>query len=101
MKISRIKASVSWELIWKGRSFSAKKGTQIEKYLMLPDYIMFERLNRYADGMLKIVCIAPELPGALAFIKGKIEGKMHHIHCPYQCGLYNCKESHWKREPLK
>ena len=53
---------------------SEKKGTQIEKYLMLPDYIMFERLNRYADGMLKIVCIAPELPGALAFIE-KLKGK--------------------------
>lgn len=46
-----------------------KKGAQAEAYLMLPDYDMFERLNKAADGMLKIVCIAPELPGALDFIE--------------------------------
>jgi N-acetylglucosamine-6-phosphate deacetylase len=47
----------------------AKKGAQAEEHLMLPDYGMFERLYQASDGLLKIVCIAPELPGALAFIQ--------------------------------
>lgn len=46
-----------------------KKGAQAEEHLMLPDYAMFERLYQASDGLLKIVCIAPELPGALAFIQ--------------------------------
>lgn len=46
-----------------------KNGAQAEEYLVSPDFAMFERLNRMADGMVKIVCIAPELPGAIEFIK--------------------------------
>ena len=45
------------------------KGAQAEEYLMIPDFAMFERLNRTADGMIKIVCVSPELPGAMEFIK--------------------------------
>ena len=47
---------------------SAKKGAHAEEHLMLPDTAMFERLFKASDGLLKIVCIAPELPGALEFI---------------------------------
>jgi N-acetylglucosamine-6-phosphate deacetylase len=46
-----------------------KKGAQAEEYLMLPDYAMFERLYKASDGLLKIVCVAPELPDALEFIE--------------------------------
>ncbi len=46
-----------------------KKGAQAEEHLMQPDYSMFERLNKVADGLLKIVCVAPELPGSMEFIK--------------------------------
>lgn len=46
-----------------------KKGAQAEEHLMLPDYALFERLYKASDGMLKIVCVAPELPGALEFIE--------------------------------
>lgn len=46
-----------------------KKGAQAEEHLMLPDYAMFERLYKVSDGLLKIVCIAPELSGAMEFIE--------------------------------
>lgn len=46
-----------------------KKGAQAEEYLMPPDSAMFERLYEASDGLLKIVCIAPELPGAIDFIE--------------------------------
>ncbi|MBR0598384.1 N-acetylglucosamine-6-phosphate deacetylase [Sinanaerobacter chloroacetimidivorans] len=46
-----------------------KKGAQAEEHLILPDYDMFLRLNQAADGLIKVVCIAPELSGALEFIK--------------------------------
>ncbi|QOX64865.1 N-acetylglucosamine-6-phosphate deacetylase [Anoxybacterium hadale] len=46
-----------------------KKGAQAEEYLMLPDVHMVERLDKASGGLLKIVCIAPELPGALDFIE--------------------------------
>ncbi len=46
-----------------------KKGAQAEEHLMLPDYAMFERLYQASAGLLKIVCIAPELPGAIEFIE--------------------------------
>ncbi len=46
-----------------------KKGAQAEEHLRLPDYAMFKRLYKAAGGLLKIVCIAPELPGAFEFIE--------------------------------
>lgn len=46
-----------------------KKGAQAEEHLMLPDAGMVERLDQASGGLLKIVCIAPELPGALEFIE--------------------------------
>lgn len=46
-----------------------KKGAQAEGYLMLPDIAMFERLYQASGGLLKIVCIAPELTGALELIE--------------------------------
>ncbi|MBP8989480.1 MAG: N-acetylglucosamine-6-phosphate deacetylase [Clostridia bacterium] len=47
----------------------AKKGAQNADFLRLPDYDLFSRLNETADGMIRIVCVAPELPGAIPFIK--------------------------------
>ena len=48
---------------------AAKKGAQNADYLHLPDYDFFSRLNQAADGLIKIACVAPELPGALSFIE--------------------------------
>ncbi len=42
-----------------------KKGAHNEKYLQLPDVSMLKRLIQSADKNIKIVSIAPELPGAI------------------------------------
>ena len=47
---------------------SAKKGAQKESYLRNPDVAMFRRLNEAAGGRIRLVTIAPELPGADEFI---------------------------------
>ena len=44
-----------------------KKGAQNEAYLKLPDFDGFRRLYDGCGGLLRIVDVAPELPGALAF----------------------------------
>lgn len=46
-----------------------KKGAQSERDLLLPDVKMVKSLNEAANGLLKIVCVAPELPGAMEFIE--------------------------------
>lgn len=46
-----------------------KKGAQPEAHLRLPDFEMFSRLQESAGGMIRVVCIAPELPGASEFIE--------------------------------
>ena len=47
----------------------ARKGAHNADYLQEPDYDFYKRLNKTASGMIRIVCVAPELPGALAFIE--------------------------------
>lgn len=45
------------------------RGAQYGKYLTLPDVGLFERLNAVSGGLVRIVCIAPELDGAIRFIR--------------------------------
>lgn len=45
-----------------------KKGAQNGAYLKVPDFDGFEALYKGCDGLVKIVDVAPELPGAAAFI---------------------------------
>lgn len=47
----------------------AKKGAQAARHLRLPDMNMLRRLQAAADGMIRIACVAPELKGALEYIK--------------------------------
>jgi len=47
----------------------AKKGAQNADYLKLPDYEAFQKLNDDCGHLIKIADVAPELPGALDFIK--------------------------------
>ena len=47
----------------------AKRGAQNPDYLMDPDFEGFKRLYDEADGLLTIVDIAPELPGAVEFVE--------------------------------
>ena len=53
-----------------GPYFSYKKrGAQNADYLMEPDFDGFKKLYDEADGLLTIVDIAPELPGAAEFVE--------------------------------
>ncbi len=47
----------------------AKKGAQAEKYIIDPDYDMFSRLFEISGGNIRLLDIAPELPGALEVIE--------------------------------
>ena len=46
-----------------------KKGAQNAAYLRLPDYDAFARLYDAAEGLLRIADVAPELPGAVEFVR--------------------------------
>lgn len=46
-----------------------KKGAQNPKYLQLPDAEQFRLLNQQSGGRIKLVSIAPELPGSMDFIR--------------------------------
>ena len=46
-----------------------KKGAQNAAYLKNPDLEGFEDLNRRCGGLIRLVDVAPELPGAAAFIR--------------------------------
>ncbi len=47
----------------------AKKGAQAEKYIVDPDIGMFNRLYDRSGKSIKLIDVAPELPGAVPFIK--------------------------------
>lgn len=46
-----------------------KKGAQNEKFIVNPEINMFKNLNKICNGMIKIITVAPELPGGIEFIK--------------------------------
>ena len=48
-----------------------KKGAQNGKYIHKPDVDMFDRIQDAAGGLFKLVDIAPEVEGAMEFIKAK------------------------------
>ena len=53
-----------------GPYFSFKKrGAQNPEYLKNPDLEGFRKLNEISGGLIRIVDVAPELPGALEFIR--------------------------------
>ncbi len=47
----------------------AQKGAQKKEYILPPDIAAFETLNASCGGRIRLVTIAPELPGALTFIE--------------------------------
>ncbi|MGM9618865.1 MAG: N-acetylglucosamine-6-phosphate deacetylase [Oscillospiraceae bacterium] len=47
----------------------AKKGAQNGAWLHAPDVAMYRRLAEAAEGLVKIVSLAPEEPGAMDFIR--------------------------------
>ncbi len=53
-----------------GPYFSYKKrGAQNADYLMEPDFEGFQKLYEGCDGLVRIVDVAPELPGAVEFVE--------------------------------
>jgi len=49
------------------------RGAHDKKYTRLPDYSLFEEWQRAAGGNIKLITIAPELPGAAEFIKAVVK----------------------------
>jgi N-acetylglucosamine-6-phosphate deacetylase len=47
---------------------AARCGAQDGRYLLVPDVAVFERLRAASAGHLRVITIAPELPGATALI---------------------------------
>ena len=47
----------------------AKKGAQNEAWLREPDIALFHRLSEAAGSLIKLVSVAPELTGAMEFIR--------------------------------
>jgi N-acetylglucosamine-6-phosphate deacetylase len=48
---------------------AARRGAQDPRHMIAPDVAAFERLHAAAAGRLRVVTLAPELPGATALIK--------------------------------
>lgn len=66
---------------------AAKKGAQNGAYLQDPDSAMLRRLNEASGGMVKLVSIAPELPGAMECIREcgrEFQFSVAHTQADYQ-----------------
>jgi N-acetylglucosamine-6-phosphate deacetylase len=50
-------------------SVPGAKGAHDERFLKLPDWSLFQRLQEAAGGKIRLMTIAPELPGAFDFIR--------------------------------
>jgi len=46
-----------------------KKGAHNEKHIIYPDIELFKRMYDASEGLIKLITVAPELPGAISFIK--------------------------------
>lgn len=67
-----------------------KLGAQNPAYQCNPDVAMFRRLQKAAKGLIKIVTIAPELPGAMEFIdelKDEVNISIGHTNASYEVAL--------------
>ena len=68
----------------------AKKGAQNGDWLHDPDVEMFRRLQKAANGLVKLVSVAPELPGALDFIQaveGEVTVSLAHTTADYDTAM--------------
>ena len=64
-----------------------KKGAQNAEHLRLPDYEAFKQLNEGCGKLIKIVDVAPELPGAEEFIRQASRDctvSLAHTDCDYE-----------------
>jgi len=63
-----------------------KRGAHPPEYLIAPSLAVFSDLNNAADGLIKIVCVAPETDGAIDFIKSAVKScriSAGHTACDY------------------
>ncbi len=77
----------------------AKKGAQPAEYIKKPDIEMFKRIFEASDGKVKIIDVAPELEGAVEFIKeakkyctvslGHTSGSYEDAMAGYEAGATN------------
>lgn len=76
-----------------------KCGAQNKKYIMPPDFEMFERIYRESSGLVKIITLACELEGADEFIKEaskKCVVSLGHTNADYDTAVsaYNLGATH-------
>ena len=64
----------------------AKKGAQAEEYIIDPDWEMFQRLYETSGHNIKLVDVAPELPGAIPFIRNA--SKLCTVSLAHTCATY-------------
>ena len=64
----------------------AKKGAQAEEYIIDPDWEMFQRLWERSGHNIRLVDVAPELPGALEFAQKA--GKLCTVSVAHTCATY-------------
>ena len=64
----------------------AKKGAQAEEYITDPDWEMFQRLWERSGHNIRLVDVAPELPGALEFAQKA--GKLCTVSVAHTCATY-------------
>ena len=65
----------------------AKKGAQAEKYIVDPDFDMFQRLYEKSGKNIRLIDVAPELPGALYFIRKA--SKLCTVSIAHTCATYD------------
>ncbi len=49
------------------------RGAHLEKYIKAPDWAEFQELQKAANGGIKLITLAPELEGAIPFIRNLVE----------------------------
>ena len=66
----------------------AKKGAHVEKWIAAPDVAFVRELNQDADGLVRLVTLAPNMDGAEEFIKEMHEEvciSLGHTSADYDC----------------
>lgn len=66
----------------------AKKGAHVEKWIAAPDVAFVRELNQDADGLVRLVTLAPNMDGAEEFIKEMHEEvciSLGHTTADYDC----------------
>ena len=66
----------------------AQKGAQVEKWIAAPDVAFVRELNQDADGLVRLVTLAPNMDGAEEFIKEMHEEvciSLGHTAADYDC----------------